>query len=299
MKQEDPEGWWGVVNPGAGARKDILARVRTALAGRRVEASLNLTNDSGHIGELVAEGRARGHRRFLAVGGDGTINLVVNELLRTPWEAPPVLGVLPAGSGSDLIRSFAIPQHLERAADHLVGTATAALDVILLRGPWGDRLFVNSAGCGLTAAVVAEANRLPARLGRLRYQIGVWPALIRHPRARVTVSCGEDRYEGDALMVVISNARFLGGGMRMAPHADPADGHVNVQVFSGPKRLALTLKPMVQRGRHLDHPRVTLMKGPRFAVSTIPEWPVEADGELLGKGDVEGSVLRRALALKV
>ncbi|MFQ5968480.1 MAG: diacylglycerol/lipid kinase family protein, partial [Acidimicrobiia bacterium] len=254
MTGEGTEGWWGVVNPGAGSRTDALDRVHQVLAWRKVKAELNPTDHGSHLLELVDQGVEKGFSRFLAVGGDGTVNLVVNALLQSEWGSPPTIGVLPSGTGCDLIRTFGISQDLEEAASHLVGTETAPLDAVRLRGPWGERLFVNSAGCGLTAGVVEQVDRLPSWMGAFRYQLGIWPALIKHPHAQAEVTCGKRWFEGDALMIVLSNARFLGGGMKMAPHADPADGEVNVQVFHGPKWLALKLKPMVQRGKHLDHP---------------------------------------------
>ena len=252
-----------------------------------------------HLLELVGNGIEEGFSQFLAVGGDGTVNLVVNEVLRSEWEVPPTIGVLPSGTGCDLVRSYGISQDLEEAASHLVGDETAPLDAVRLQGPWGDRFFVNSAGSGLTAGVVEEVDRLPPWMGAFRYQVGIWPALVKHPHAQVEVRCGEEKFDGDALMIVISNARFLGGGMKMAPHADPADGQINLQVFHGPKWLALKLKPMVQRGKHLNHPNVTLMTGNNFSIRTEPEWPIETDGEFIGRGSIEGSVLRHALQLKV
>lgn len=291
--------WWGVVNPAAGRGRDHLSRVRSALDDNQVDAELRVSGAEAHVGELVAEGIKGGYRKFLAVGGDGTVNLVVDALLGTDWNDAPIVGVLPAGSGCDLIRTFGISQNLEEAASHLPGSATAPLDAIHIEGPWGTRHFVNSAGSGLTGQIVEEVERMPSGWGATRYQLGIWPALVKHPHAQVEVVCGEQRFEGDALMLIMSNARFLGGGMQMAPHADPADGLLNMQVFHGPKRLALTLKPMVQRGKHLDHPNVTLMSGSEFSVHTDPDWPIEADGEYLGRGSIEGSVLPGALKLKV
>jgi YegS/Rv2252/BmrU family lipid kinase len=299
VTQDQHGGWWGIVNPGAGNRKDTPARVRAALDRVGVLAELRTSDSAAHIDDLVSEGIESGARRFLAVGGDGTINLVANALLARHWDSPPVLGVLPSGSGSDLIRSFDISQNLEEAASHLTGTDTAPLDAVHLSGPWGERYFVNSAGSGLTGGVVEEVERMPAGWGAARYQLGIWPALVKLPHARLEVMCGDHRFEGDALMLIMSNAKYLGGGMKMAPHADPADGMVNMQIFHGPKRLALTLKPMVQRGKHLDHPNVTLMSGKKFSIKTEPDWPIEADGEYLGRGDIEGSVAPQALELKI
>ena len=299
MTEDQHGSWWGIVNPGAGNRKDTPARVRAALDRVGVLAELRTSDSAAHIDDLVSEGIESGAGRFLAVGGDGTINLVANALLARQWDSPPVLGVLPSGSGSDLIRSFGISQNLEEAASHLAGPDTAPLDAVHLSGPWGERYFVNSAGSGLTGGVVEEVERMPAGWGAARYQLGIWPALVKLPHAHVEVVCGDDRFEGDALMLIMSNAKYLGGGMKMAPHADPADGMVNMQIFHGPKRMALILKPMVQRGRHLDHPNVTLLSGEKFSIKATPDWPIEADGEFLGRGDIEGFVASRALELKI
>lgn len=303
MTQEQRSGasddWWGIVNPAAGRKKDHQDRVRAALDASGVGAELQVSDSEAHVADLVEEGVANGYRRFLAVGGDGTVNLVVNAMLRSDWEEPPLLGVLPAGSGCDLIRSFGISQDLEEAATHLSGSETAPLDAVHMSGPWGERYFVNSAGSGLTGGVVEEVEKMPRGWGATRYQLGIWPALVKLPHARVEVVCGDDRFDGDALMLIMSNANFLGGGMKMAPHADPADGKLNMQIFHGPKRLALTLKPMVQRGKHLDHPNVALLSGEKFSIKAEPDWPIEADGEYLGRGNIEGSVVPRALALKV
>ena len=153
------ESWWGVVNPGAGSRNDALARVHQVLAWRKVEAELNATDHGVHLLELVGRGVEEGYSRFLAVGGDGTVNLVVNALLQSAWKHPPTIGVLPSGTGCDLIRSFGISQDLEEAANHLVGEETAALDAVHLKGPWGDRFFVNSAGSGLTAGTSRTTSK--------------------------------------------------------------------------------------------------------------------------------------------
>ncbi len=297
--QADDRAWWAIVNPAAGHGRDHLTRVRSALDDNGIGAELQVSEEASHVAELVTEGIKGGYRQFLAVGGDGTVNLLVDALLREDWNDAPMLGVLPAGSGCDLIRTFGISQNLEEAASHLPGSASAPLDAVYFSGPWGERFFVNSAGSGLTAKVVEEVERMPSSWRAVRYQLGIWPALVKMPHAQVEVVCGSDRYEGDALMLLMSNARFLGGGLKTAPHADPADGLIDLQVFHAPKRMALVLKPMVQRGKHLDHPNVTLMRGSEFSIRTDPVWPIEADGEFLGHGAIDGSVVPRALELKV
>ncbi len=291
--------WCAVVNPTAGRGRDLGARTGAALAARDIEADLNVTRDGAHLRDVVAAAAEAGTGRFLAVGGDGTLNMVVDELMRRSWREPPLLGVLPGGSGCDFLRTFGISQVLEEAADHLVGDATYRVDVGVLRGAWGERHFVNAAEAGLGAAVVQRAARLPARLGAARYRLAVWPALVRFPPAEISLEAGARSYSGPAVMVVMANGQFFGGGMNVAPKAMLVDGELDIQVFSGPKRQAVVLQPRVTRGTHLSHPGVRRLSAARFTLRTEPEWPVEADGEYLGAGAVSGEVLPAALDVKI
>ncbi len=293
------EAWFVVVNPAAGRGDDLAERARAALASHRIPAELRSTGDAAHLREIVDAAVAGGARRFVAVGGDGTVNLVVDALLRHPWPEPPVLGVLPGGSGCDFLRTFGIPQHLEAAAAHLGGDQTYRVDVCVLRGEWGERHLVNAAGAGLGAAVVRLAGRLPARLGGFRYRLAVWPALARVPPAEIELVAGKRRYEGRAVMVVMANGQFFGGGMNVAPRAMLGDGELDIQVFTGPKRQAVVLQPRVTRGTHLTHRSVRRFSAGRFSLRTDPAWPVEVDGEYLGTGAVTGEVLPGVLEVKI
>lgn len=291
--------WWVIINPAAGGRDSVVQRARDALAARHIEAEINVSQSPDHLRWLVDEGVAGGRRRFVAVGGDGTANMVADALMRHEWAEPPLLGILPAGSGCDFIRTFAISQRLEEAADHLVDDSTYRVDIGHLTGAWGDRYFLNVAEAGLGARVLAIADRLPVGLGGFRYKAAVWPALIRSPIASVELVAGKRTYEGPAVMIVFANAQFFGGGMNVAPRATLVDGVLDIQVFTGPKRLAVTLQPRVTRGTHLSHPSVRRFSAGEFTLRTDPPWPVEADGEYLGEGVVQGSVLPGALDVKI
>ncbi len=291
--------WCVLVNPAAGRGADLEARAREALASRDIPGDVHATRDAEHLRVVVDAAVAAGGRRFVAVGGDGTVNLVADALLRHSWPVPPLLGILPGGSGCDFLRTFGMPQRLEEAAAHLAGDATYRVDVGVLRGEWGERHFVNAAEAGLGAAVVRRAARLPARLGRFRYQLAVWPTLVRFPPAEIELVAGRRRYSGPAVMVVMANGQFFGGGMNVAPRAMLVDGELDVQVFSGPKRQAVVLQPRITRGTHLTHKGVRRMSAAAFTLRTDPAWPVEADGEYLGEGPVTGEVLPGALDVKI
>lgn len=293
--------WWVVVNPAAGRTGEIESRTREALDRHGVGATLRVSESAGHVEAVVAEGVAAGARRFIAVGGDGTANLVLNGLMSHEWEQPPTLAILPAGSGSDFVRTFALPRTLEEAAAHLTTDDVYRADVGFLDGSWGRRFFLNAANAGITAGSVRIADRLPRRLGGVRYAAGFWLTWARFPAADVVVEGGKRSYEGTALAVVIANGQFFGGGMNIAPKATLQDGVFDLQVFTGPRRQAFSVMPRVMRGLHLQHKGVRRFTPASFTIESSIPWPVEVDGEIIATGAtrLSGSVVPAAIDFKI
>ena len=291
--------WWVIANPHAGRRGEIEHRARSALTSRHIDHELRVSASAEDVAVLVAEGRAAGAIRFAAVGGDGTAHLVLNALMEEPWEDPPTLAMLPAGSGSDFIRTFALPKKLERAVEHLVGDETYPTDVGVLEGSFGVRYFLNVADIGVAAAAVTVANRMPRFLGGARYATGFWLKLAGFPSATVGLEAGARSYEGPAINVVVANGQFFGGGMNIAPRATVMDGLLDIQVFKGPRRHAFNVMPRVVRGTHLHHKGVRRFEAASFELTCRDRWPVEADGEMLGHGSVKGRVVASAIRFKI
>ena len=291
--------WWVIVNPSAGRESNLTERVMAALTVRGIRHEIRVSPSPEAVSTIVAEGRAGGYTAFASVGGDGTANLVVNGLLEHAWPAPPTLGILPAGSGSDFIRTFAIPGRLESAADHLIDDSRYPVDVGLLEASFGNRYFLNAVNTGLGARTVVEAARLPSRLGSRRYIAGFWPALAKTTPTEVHIDCDGTVMTASAWNVVIANGQFFGGGMNVAPGASAGDGVFDVQVLDGPRRKAPFVIRRVTKGTHLTHPGVRRTTG-RFVSADIPEtWLVEADGEILGHGSFAVRVVEDRLFFKI
>ncbi len=291
--------WWVVVNPWSGRRGEVQRRASDALAAHAVEHTMRVSESPQHIRDLIAEGRAAGLTDFASVGGDGTAHLVLNALMEHPWQAPPTLAILPAGSGSDFIRTFGLPRRLEDMAVHLTTDDRYRCDVGVVAGSFGERYVLNVADAGVAAASVTTAGRLPRFVGGLRYPAGFWLALARFPGAAIELEAGGRNYRGPAINVVIANGQFFGGGMNVAPRAMLVDGEFDIQVFIGPRRRAFTVMPRVIRGLHLNHPAVRRFSAATFTLRCPDGWPIEADGELLGTGSIEGRVLPGAIDFKI
>jgi len=291
--------WWVVVNPSSGSKGEVAERARKALVGAAVEYEMRVSASGADILSLVTEGRAAGATRFAAVGGDGTANLVLNAMMAEPWDVKPVLAILPAGSGSDFIRTFALPRTIEQAVLHLATDDVYPCDVGLVEGAFGSRYFLNAANVGVTAASVVGGRMLPRRMGGLRYTAGFWMTLGRFGGRPIELVAGSRRFVGPALAIVVANGQFFGGGLNVAPRATVMDGVFDVQVFSGPRRQAFTVMPRVITGSHLTHKAVR-----RFVTASIDlicddDWPVEADGEVLGSGPIRAVVVPGAIDFKI
>lgn len=291
--------WLVVANPYAGRRREIEERTRKALVARRIDAEIVAPYGEAEVRQCIDEAVAGGCSRVVAVGGDGTINLVVGALMQHRWEHPPTLGVLPAGSGSDFVRTFGISQRLEDAARHLEGGQVYLSDVGVLRGSWGERHFINVADAGVLAALVQRAERLPRWLGSARYHVALPLVYPTFPAAEIHLVAGRRTYEGPALLVVFGNAQFFGGGWNIAPRATVTDGLFDMQVFNAPKRDIPRLWWRAKNGDHLNDKRVRRFSAGRFTLETDPQWPVEADGEFFGSGRVEGEILPGAINIKI
>ncbi|HDH27142.1 MAG TPA: YegS/Rv2252/BmrU family lipid kinase [Actinobacteria bacterium] len=291
--------WVVVRNPHAGWKTPSESDIEMALNENGIAAEIHTTTTADHAAGIVATAHAEGRSRFIVAGGDGTLHGLINAILSHDWPRPPTVGVLPLGSGSDFLRTFAIPQDWRRAMTHLVGEERYLCDAGHIEGGFGHRYFVNVADVGVAGAAVKWSNRLPRFFGKLRYTGGFWIALAGFPPREVTVDTGRRTINATAVNIVIANGQFFGGGMNIAPQAALTDGLLDIEVFTGRRRQAFTVMPRVIKGLHLRHASVRTARTARAVITCPANWPVEADGELLGSGPVTISVVPGAFYLKI
>lgn len=289
--------WVVVINPGAGRKPADAERVRRALEAVGLTASIHQPADPASTRRFLVE--AAEADRVAVVGGDGTVNLAVNAFLESGVEDLPVLGVLPVGTGCDLMRTFGIPQSIEAAAAHLVGDATYRIDVGEISGSFGVRRFVNVAQAGVGAAAAETAVRLPRALGSNRYLGAFALRLPRFPGGEVEIRTERRTHVGRALAVILANAQFFAGGWNIAPKALLVDGRLDIEVIDARKTSAPALVPKIIRGVHLEAPGVRRFTAARFRLDTEHPWPVELDGDPVGNTPIEGRVLESSIELKI
>lgn len=293
------EHWGVIVNPQAGTRGGLHERTLDALAELGVSASVEASSSPAETSRFVGDFLDEGIRHVAVVGGDGTLNLAVDAIYQADIADTVTISILPAGTGSDFARTFALPQTVELAVGHLRGGTDYPVDIGVLEGAWGRRAFVNIADAGLPAATVLTAERLPRRLGPAKYQAAFWLTLPRFRAATVRLETPKRTHEGRAIAVVFANGQFFGGGLNVAPRAAAMDGLFDLQVIDARIRDAPGLFPKVKRGMHLRHPAVRRLVAASFEFETDRPWPVEADGEFIGHGPISAHIVQGKVAVRL
>lgn len=255
-------------------------------------------------GEATEAARGAARDRWplvVAVGGDGTVNEVVNGLVTHGEPARPALGCLYTGRGCDGLKNLGLPRSLEAACRRLVEGREQAIDLGLLR--WADgaeRYFLGSAGAGFDA-VVAQRAQVGRIGGIFSYLPAVVRTLVTYRNQRMTVQAdGRTLFDGPAAAVVAANGAYFGGGMKIAPGAELADGWLDLIVLGdlGPLEI-LWWTPSVYWGKHLANPKVTAGRGRTIRIDSSGPLPVQLDGEVCGETPVRISILPAALRLRL
>ena len=270
-----------------------------------IEYEIRTTERPGHATELARQAIEEGCEYLIAVGGDGTIHEIVNGMMNEAGPIKPgiVLGIIPGGSGSDFLRTFGLPREPQDAVKHLSGENHFVVDVGRVTyhhdGTLKARYFANIAEAGLGGEIVRRAARLPRLLGRVRYLISFWLTLGRFKTSDGRVFLTNRSYEGNIMNLVVANAQFFGGGMRIAPKAHPGDGKFDVLVQKGTKRDYVAGITKVFKGEHLPSPVIKEFMDAHVEVETNIPLQIEADGEVLGFTPATFEIVPNAYRLKI
>ena len=244
-------------------------------AGQEIE--LRYTREQGHATQLAREAVTAGVSRLVVCGGDGT----VSEVLPALAGSPTALGLLPFGTANDLARALAIPRKIATAVQILLDGRIDRIDL----GVAGDRLFATVAAFGFDAEISDHmTNGQVPFSGTVGYLYGALRHTIRYrpPRVRLRGDFGE--IDQEVLQVSTANTRSYGGGMQIAPAADPGDGLFDVIVIDRvSRRTIFSVLPKVFYGQHIAHPAVRVERTARLEIHTDEPRVVHADGEYLGQ----------------
>jgi YegS/Rv2252/BmrU family lipid kinase len=294
-----------LVNPASaggstGKRWPELAH-RAAALGLAGDALIS--EEPGGLTSLAREAIAGGAERLVVVGGDGSVNEVVNGLAGA---SDVEVAVIARGTGWDFVRTHGIPRDLEQAVDIALRGEIRAIDLGLVTfrtwaGAESRSHFANVASAGISGAIAQRANETSKALGgKISYYWSTLAVFVRWQTGEMRITVDEESRAGKIIDVLVANGRYLAGGMMMLPEAEPDDGLFDVLVIGDvTKRDLLVTLPKSYRGKHLPHPRLEVLRGRVVTVDADEPLPIELDGEQPGTTPARFEVVPRALRLRV
>ncbi|MGO3147968.1 MAG: diacylglycerol/lipid kinase family protein [Leucobacter sp.] len=288
-----------VVNPrsarGRGAR--TARKVLQALDARGVGARVITGRDAADCSEQLREACVRGDLRgLILVGGDGLIGLVIQ---LAEARALPI-GIVPAGSGNDFARQFALSHSPTKAVTRILSAThhpqSVDLGVSTLPGN-REHWFAGALNVGFDAAINRRANAIALPIGPLRYQIALLAELMFLKSRPFSVRTHATEHSYTGLLTTVMNTRTIGGGIPLAPSASVHDGELNlVEVTHAGKRRVLSVLGRLARGTHESLPEVTITPITRIRIEAGDE-VAYSDGERVGTGPFDVRVAPGALTL--
>jgi len=291
-----------IINPesAGGATRKAWPGIASELATHFGAFTPKFTSHAGEGIELAAAAARKGTKLIIACGGDGTISEVANGILISGSDAE--LGILPSGTGGDFRKTIGIPARARDAATILRDGHTRQIDVGRVTFLSGDgahdsRFFLGVASFGMSADVIARVKAgspdwLPSNAprwlsGRVSFGVAMAKSALKTEPTRVIVQLDDEAARRLTVAnLCIANARFFGGGMKIAPHAKLADGLFDVVSIGnlGAPRI-LTNAPRLYLGAHLGMSEVGHTLAKKIIARPLDRGQrieIEIDGELPG-----------------
>jgi YegS/Rv2252/BmrU family lipid kinase len=279
------DSFLAIVNPAAGGgrcRRLVGAALERLRAGG-IQVDVAETSAAGKATELARDGFAKGYRKFIAIGGDGTSFEVVNGLFSQAQSERSTLAFLPLGTGNSFLRDFS-DKGVEHGIESILAGRSQPCDVIRLKHRGGVLYYINLLSVGFSADVATLRARRFSGWGELGYQASIFICLARFRRRPFPLSVdGNTNIDRrPCLFLTFSNSKYTGGTMMIAPQADVNDGLIEYVRWGPIGRVGLIRNlPTLYDGTHINHPLAE-----RQAVRRIDfhlDGPVDCmiDGEVL------------------
>ena len=257
----------------------------------------------GELTELARQAALDGAELLVVVGGDGSVNEVVNGVA---GRAGVELAVIARGTGWDFARSLSLPHRVDDAIGVALRGRARAIDLgRVVYQPWAggqaETWFANVASVGMSGAIAQRANDTSKALGgKVSYVWGTFAVFARWSNTEVTVTVDGETRRARMHDVVVANGPYFGGGMKITPDAELADGAFDVLLIGNlTKRDLLVTLPKTFRGRHLPHPKAELLRGTTVTVEAAEPLPIQLDGEQPGTTPARFELVPQALRVRV
>ncbi|AUC85758.1 diacylglycerol kinase [Polaribacter sp. ALD11] len=296
--------WFVIANPVAGNRnfskrwKEILQ----LLKNKNLDYSFAFTQFSKHEIELTQSAIQKGFRNIISVGGDGTLHNVVNGIMlqRYVKTSDITIAVLPLGTGNDWIKTYNIPNSIEKAIEIIYKRKIILQDIGILKTDNKTIFFNNVAGLGYDGYIVDKLKSLK-KFGTISYILAGIYGLIFYKKSVFKIIFDDKIIETNCLMTVFGICKFSGGGMQFTENVNSSNGLLDITIVNNLTFLDLVVNlPKLYSGKIVHHKKVATYKTKEITIIPKNSKPIiQADGELIETGSVNVKIIEKAIQFVV
>jgi diacylglycerol kinase (ATP) len=280
-----------ILNPSSFKGKALAVRneVESALKNHGLEYDIHISKSSEDIISAVKT-NLNIFSNFISLGGDGTLHYIANALAGTEKN----LGCIPMGSGNDIAKNLNLPFNLDDCCTVIKNCRIERIDLGLINNKY---YYAGVSGAGFDSIVTDLANnsKFPIK-GPTKYTYAVYRTLLTYKSKKFFIKFNGKERTIDVMFMVVGNMSMYGGGMKIAPEADPTDGILDVCIINRMNKIHfIKTFPTVFQGKHLSDPLVEYFKVSSIEIDSEYNFSVFADGEYICKLPARYEVIPKAL----
>jgi len=280
-----------IVNPTASRGKGIFMGkwLEKECPKRKLDFDIQYTTQPGEATDIAASSVNK-FKTIIAVGGDGTLQEVINGLMKSDVN----VGIIPVGTGNDFIKVVDIPAQPDEALNIVISGNTKMIDT----GRINNRIFINAVGIGFDAWAVHESLKIKKLRGHAVYLYAILKTILTYKAPVMEVRYNDKTITEKLLLTAIGNGTFVGGGIKMTPYAKIDDGLLDLTIIQDVNKFKMLQNlAKTYSGEHVNMPQVTVDTTKSIVIKSEDELAVHADGELIGCNlkEVEINILPKAI----
>ena len=287
-----------IANPKSGIKNnnELVNIVINKFKENSIEITLNKTEYPGHAIELAKNCNFSEFSSICAVGGDGTLNEVLNGVLKRNDKKKIPIGLIPGGTGNSFMKTLEFLDPI-KAITQIVKNKTRPVDVIKVNCPGQVYYSLNLVGWGMATDISVFAEKLRI-LGQQRYNIASIFEIIKNKKRSASLILDGKEVNNDFCFIIACNTKYVGKGMKMAPEADLEDGLIDVIIVRKTSSLRLfNVFPKLFNGSHIFSPLCEYIQVKSLEINPVINSPLNIDGEIIGETPAKLNVLPKYIDL--
>jgi len=293
--------WYIIANPtsGNGIVQKKWSEIITTLKQYKIQYEFSFSAYKNHEKELVFKALEKGYKKFISIGGDGTLHQIVNAAIIQKIIDPQQLkiGIIPMGTGNDWVKTYKIPKNIKQAIGIIRNQKTYFQDIgkLELLNTNTTTYFNNLAGIGFDGFVVKNVMKYK-KYGAFSYLIATIVSFLKYKQQDVTIEFNDIKIKANVLLTLVGICKYSGGGMQLTEIVDTNDGLFDISIAKNFSFMAVLFNILkFYNGTITHHKKVEVYKTDTIKIYANEKTFIQADGELIGSGAFKATIIPRAL----